>query len=154
MASVQRQIAVERLWELYDFDPFNGKLISKTTGKHVKGFLNKFGYLRMNVWYQGRPIQRPYSRVVWAWCYGYWPSQQVDHINRNKLDNRYWNLRDVSARVNNQNRGNFNGGYFRRSTGLWVAQAYINKKVTYLGSFSTLEESRNAYWQAIHRLTI
>jgi hypothetical protein len=149
MSNVTRNIPIQRLWELYDFDFIKGKLISKTTGKHVKGFPNKQGYLRITVWYDGRPIQRQYSRVVWAWFNGQWPQCQVDHINRNLADNNIWNLRDVTSRVNNQNRSNFKGGYYNKQSKKWVAQAYINKKVTCLGKFATLEESATAYWSTI-----
>jgi len=153
MSNVTRHIPIERLWELYDVDLIRGKLISKTTGKHVKGFSNKFGYLRITIWYAGRPIQRQYSRVIWAWLNGMWPLNQIDHINRNTLDNTIWNLRDVTSRVNNQNRSNFKGGYYNKEIKKWVAQAYINRKVTCLGKYATLEESAAAYWRAIQKLS-
>jgi hypothetical protein len=148
MTTLVRQIPVERLWDLYDYNPFIGKLISKTTGKPVKGFKNKFGYLRMTVWYAGRPIQRPYGRVVWAWFNGEWPIHEVDHINRNPSDNRIHNLRDVTCRENQQNRGNFAGTYWNKQHKKWRAQISLKGTVTYLGSFDTREKAQAAYWQA------
>lgn len=40
---------------------------------------------------------------------GDWPTQEVDHINRNKTDNRWYNLRDVPRSVNQKNRTNLGG---------------------------------------------
>lgn len=154
MRTVLRQIPVERLWDLYDFDLFKGKLISRTTGKPVKGFPNKFGYIRMTVWYNKRPIQRPYSRVVLAWLTGSWPIHDVDHINHDKTDHRPWNLRDVTCRVNQQNRRNFKGTYWNKEHQKWRAQISINGKLTYLGSFSTKEEAQQKYWEAHSKLQI
>lgn len=154
MRTVVRQIPIQRIWDLYDFNPFTGKLISRTTGKPVKGFLNRQGYLRMTVWYDGRPIQRPYSRVVFAWCAGFWPINDIDHINRNVLDNRSWNLRDVPSRVNQQNRGNFVGAYWNKEHRKWRAQARLDGIHTYLGSFDTKEEAQAAYWAACKGLVL
>jgi hypothetical protein len=43
-------------------------------------------------------------RLVWFYHYGVWPDNLIDHINGIKTDNRIVNLRDVSNRVNGQNR--------------------------------------------------
>lgn len=151
MRTVIREIPVERLWDLYDFDPFKGKLISRTTGKPVKGFPNRLGYLRMTVWHDGRPIQRPYGRVVWAWLTGAWPIHEIDHINRDKTDHKPWNLRDVTCRVNQQNRSNFAGAYWNKEHRHWRAQIRIDGQPVYLGKFKTKEEAQAAYWSACAR---
>lgn len=36
---------------------------------------------------------------------GAWPDLQIDHINRDQLDNRWLNLRQATASQNGQNRG-------------------------------------------------
>ena len=44
-------------------------------------------------------------RLAWFMIYGKMPSGVIDHINRNKTDNRITNLRDTSHRKNQWNRG-------------------------------------------------
>ena len=35
-------------------------------------------------------------RLAWLYVYGTWPKHDIDHINRNRSDNRICNLRDVT----------------------------------------------------------
>jgi hypothetical protein len=43
-------------------------------------------------------------RIIWLWMTGKWPKYDVDHEDRNALNNRWKNLRDVTRTVNNRNR--------------------------------------------------
>ena len=72
---------------------------------------------------------------------------QVDHINRNSLDNRLENLRCVSHSVNQQNTGirktNTSGVKnisYSKQNKLWRYEKMINKKIFYK-SFKTKEEA-------------
>lgn len=74
----------------------------------------------------------------------------IDHIDRNKLDNRKCNLRIATASVNAINRGlqsnNTSGhkGVRLNKHGSWVASITVNKKHIYIGSFKTKEEAVKA----------
>ena len=138
-------IPVERLWELYDYNPLTGQLISKRYSRPITGTL-KHG--AMGVWVGGRSTN--YGRIVFAWCTGTWPKQQVDHINRDFTDNRFWNLRDCSHRQNNQNKSTFNGGAtFSKAKQKWVAQIRLNGKKKHIGYFNSEAEARRAYAQSL-----
>ncbi len=161
VAAMTRLIPVERLWELYDYSPMTGALISKRTGRPVKQILDRAGYSRINIWFNdgtgNRPIQRGYHQVVYAWCVGHWAIHQVDHINRDKTDNRIHNLRDITSRENNSNKRTFNSGAtWNKEHKHWRAQIYYPgaKQQTLLGTFATESEAKAAYAAALERLPI
>lgn len=80
---------------------------------------------------------------------GYGDKSEVDHINRDKIDNRRANLRVVTRGQQVQNisshRGSssrFRGVYWaeRKESGRvskWRAQAFLNRKATRLGTFES-----------------
>ena len=82
---------------------------------------------------------------------------EIDHINRNKLDNQRLNLRIASRRLQTQNTdsyknndSSFIGVYFNKNSksNPWVARISINNKREHIGSFKTPEESSEAYQAA------
>lgn len=78
----------------------------------------------------------------------------VDHINRDKLDNRKCNLRICTSKENNRNmpiRKNTTQsirGVYKSSKNSWVARIKVNGKDIYLGSFKSEEEAINARQKA------
>ena len=74
-----------------------------------------------------------------------WDPREVDHINRNKLDNRRCNLRVVTRNQNRQNvpaqaKSGFRGVYVDRA-GRWYAQVRVGGKLNHLGTFDNEEEA-------------
>jgi hypothetical protein len=69
-------------------------------------------------------------------------AQPVDHINRNRLDNRKANLRIVTVRDNCLNRGVcVEPSVFLTRHGYQVLQQDVAGKVHVLGTYSTLQEA-------------
>lgn len=71
---------------------------------------------------------------------------QVDHINRNKLDNRKSNLRLVTnqqnqynTRLPRNNTSGFKGVYYNKDCNKWSAQITVNKQTINLGLFENKE---------------
>jgi hypothetical protein len=72
----------------------------------------------------------------------------VDHVNRDKLDNRRVNLRLVSHPTNmrNQDPRGKSGvvGVRQVNSGRWVARVHVNYRQIHIGRFDTLEEATEA----------
>lgn len=58
------------------------------------------GYRRVRMNYRSKRIALTAHRVVFAIVHGHWPRHEVDHINRDRSDNRPINLRDVTHALN------------------------------------------------------
>lgn len=77
------------------------------------------------------------------------PGEIVDHINRNKLDNRLKNLRIVNKSLNNYNKEIKNklgrGIYFDKSGNRYRACISHNNKTEKLGSFKNINDAKKMY---------
>lgn len=45
-----------------------------------------------------------YHRIVWLWVTGKWPRGNIDHIDKDAMNNRWSNLRDVTHKENMSNK--------------------------------------------------
>lgn len=115
------------------------------------------GYLSGRITYEGRYSRLGAHRAAWALTHGEYPSDQLDHVSRDRTDNRLANLRSASQTENNWNaaskprenglpRGVTKNGKYRFAAGIWNA-----KKYTYLGTFDTPEEASAAWQEAAQR---
>ncbi len=84
---------------------------------------------------------------------------QVDHINRNKLDNRRSNLRIVTNAQNSRNRtisGNnlsgFRGVYWSKLGSKWEVRIKYNYQSYFLGLFDSKLEASKVYDREATRL--
>lgn len=95
------EIPIAELLSRYEYNPNTGNIM-KVTSKGLKsiGYLDSKGYY--SVTHKG--ISLKMHRMAYALYYHRWPDNELDHINRNTLDNRIVNLRDADRFVNNQNR--------------------------------------------------
>lgn len=90
-------------------------------------------------------------RMAWLYVYGKLPEGDIDHINGNPGDNAIANLRDVSHRVNMQNRRRNSlkskTGFLGVSMckGKFLASISHLGKSLKLGRFMTAEEAHEAY---------
>jgi hypothetical protein len=94
-------------------------------------------------------------RIAWVMYYGELPSDQIDHINGVKGDNRISNLRVVNNQENQRNsamrRDNtsgITGVVWNKANSHWRATIRVDNHLKNLGSFSTIEEAADARKQA------
>ena len=89
----------------YTYDDEMGTLRKVTTGRPVGLKWKPDGhYITMGVPINGRIVKQVLHRMIWLYCKGRMPVDQLDHINGNMYDNRIGNLREVNQSENNMNR--------------------------------------------------
>jgi hypothetical protein len=91
-------------------------------------------------------------RVIWAMQTGAWPEHEVDHVNGDRTDNRWQNLRLATHAENlrnmrrpSDNTSGAKGVSFKKDRGLWRAYITLNGRCRHLGYFANLTDASNAY---------
>ncbi len=84
---------------------------------------------------------------------------ETDHINQNKLDNRKFNLRTVTASVNQTNKpipknntSGVQGVTWDRHRSLWKVHFSRNKKRFNIGNYKTKQEAITALGRALQNV--
>lgn len=96
-------------------------------------------------------------RLAFLYQLGFFPPDYVDHIDGNKANNIFLNLRLCNNKQNQRNRGiplnNTSGAKGVRISGSkFRATIYENNKQINIGSFNTKEEASAAYIKAAKEL--
>jgi hypothetical protein len=103
----RHRITPEYVRELLDYDPETGELTWRETKSgrtsKIAGTVQPChnGYRRKVVIDYGMYMAH---RVIWLWMTGKWPRGDIDHKDRNGLNNRWTNLHVVTKAENNKNR--------------------------------------------------
>ncbi len=154
MATQGINIPIEELHRQLRYDAETGKIFWRTgtpcyapgreTGAGTSG-----GYRQVVI---NRCVIRAH-RVAWALHYGHWPESQIDHINRDRADNRIVNLRLATNGQNARNRtaqSNNKCGLkgVSRYRNRWRATIFANGKQCNIGYFDDLNEAHAAYQAA------
>jgi hypothetical protein len=90
-------------------------------------------------------------RLAWLYVYGDWPAEQIDHVNRDRTDNRIANLREITQAQNCQNRSvqhNSTSGVagvtWNKTLGKWHARIGLGGRRRHVGWFRTKAEATAA----------
>lgn len=93
-------------------------------------------------------------RLAFLYMTGEWPKEHVDHINSDRNDNRWANLRAATNSENMQNvrvaREDNQSGLLgaHRNRRRYFAKIRVDGKTRRLGSFGTAQEAHDAYMAA------
>lgn len=140
-------ITREAVQKVLEYDPETGAFtwlsnrIKALTGKPLSS-VNCYGYLRLKLF--GKEYVA--HRIAFLLVLGRMPVDQVDHINGDRMDNRWVNLREVSNAENCRNRkvrSDNNSGYmgvsWESGRNKWKAGICFDGQRRHLGYFDTLE---------------
>ncbi len=118
----------------------------KSKGEYYeKKFSLRGGYKRLQLWNEGKKKCYQIHRII---AYAYLgldinnPKIQIDHIDRDRLNNCISNLRLVS---NQENQFNKCCKGYTKIGNKYRARIRLNGKYIYLGNYDTRELAHNAY---------
>lgn len=156
MKDYETGLTADWLRDHFEYDPETGRfkrlwpvVIGRGGVRHLAGTLtgalHKDGYIYVGI------NKRLYveHRLAWLWMTGSWPKAEVDHIDGNRSNNRWDNLREATVQQNRMNttgqrsRKNPYPGVYEHvhSKGKHCAQIKFNGEVLYLGMFDTPEDA-------------
>ncbi len=93
-------------------------------------------------------------RLAWLYQTGQWPKGEIDHRDGNPSNNRFDNLRDVTAQVNKQNQRRapvgkkyspLLGAQWCKQAGKWKTSIRVDGRQRFLGFFETDADASAAY---------
>ena len=142
-------ITKELLLNHLSYNKTSGKMFWKNpTSNRVKvgqevGTLCNTGHLKVRL--IGKSLYL--HRLIWFLEMGKWPDKHIDHVNKNKTDNRFTNLRECDDLLNsiNRSRGGLMGCYFSKQKQKWIVDSKLNGVRKTKGGFNTEYEAHRYY---------
>lgn len=130
------KVTFGRLRELLSYNPESGefKWLSVRGGSRA-GYFDRTGYLRIMI------DRRAYlaHRLAWLYMAGKWPAHEIDHINCDKSNNCFANLREATRSENMANIGKqsanssgLKGVTWHKRDRKWRAQIKIRGEVRHI----------------------
>lgn len=146
-------ITQKQLKKLLYYTPHTGTFTRLISTSNVVKVGDIAGCLNAQKYYSIRINKKSYlcHRLAWLYIYGYFPKNQIDHINHNRGDNRICNLREVTMQENKRNSpipsNNTSGTigvYWHKQRQKWLASIKVNKKQLSLGIYKNKEDAIKA----------
>lgn len=147
-------LTLARLKTLISYDPETGVFtrvgFRKGRGRagSKAGTFDDDGYVIVCVDYKSYRA----NRLAWFYLFGVWPDGSIDHINGDRSDDRWCNLREISNQENSQNRHGPNAGRVRQlPIGVYSSGSGFKSRIRvggvnhHLGRFDTPELASAAY---------
>jgi len=120
------------------FGKLQKRFKSDKSPKLIEGNIGSNGYLYVSLTINGKHVKRTiHSIMAEVFLENTHKHRNIDHINRDKTDNRLENLRYFSQSYNMLNRNDISNIFFDEKKGKWLCK--ISNKL--IGSFYTKEEA-------------
>ena len=147
--------SLEQLKEKFEYDPLTGNVYGLNWGasrqRKLLTSISENGYYRVSIMINGKQIAVLLHRVAYELQTNeLLGSHVIDHIDHDKLNNKFSNLRKVCRKENNRNLGkrksNSTGvsGAYQLPSGKWRVQIKVDGKNRHIGCFETIEQAAEA----------
>lgn len=147
---------LEYIRDNYIYDPSTGQIdgpLRKNIGEiRYTQHNNRYLYV-INI--KGRKYRR--YHLAWFLYHGAWPRQQIDHKDRNSLNDVITNLQEVDDFKQQQNKENYSGyrdfSILKKNDGKWRAKNLVVRnqaRGVILGYVKDIEEGKkliDQYWE-------
>jgi hypothetical protein len=155
-------LRADRLRSLFHYDCSSGKFkrIAVVKGARVgsvAGHLKGNGYIHFSI--DGKKYGA--HRLAWLYMTGELPNGDIDHIDGNRANNAFANLRCVDRSTNLENiRGakshnkssGLLGAYRVANSSRWHSKIQVRGRTVSLGCYDTAEQANAAYMRAKYEL--
>lgn len=156
--TAENSLTVERLRELVRYDPLTGVFTNIAPRKKVR-VGDRAGTRESGRWVITIDYRHfPAARLAWLYMTGAWPTNQVDHEDRDPLNDAWLNLREATNKQNQENRSldgrnksGVKGVHWSNARSKWVAQIRHNGKTHHLGLFFDLNDAKRVRLEAESR---
>lgn len=150
MSNKDCTLTQKEIKELLDYSPSTGQFRWRVGRRGTACVGSNAGYLCGHGYIEIRVFGKRYyaHRLAWLYVYGHFPDKYIDHINRQKSDNRIVNLRDVSQAKNCANRSKKVNGFSlanRNKYKKYRARIKVNGIEKHIGYFLSANEAIVAY---------
>lgn len=133
----------EEVAKLLEYNPETGDLIwrggpNRKAGKVAGCARTTHGYRLISI----NGVSTGAHRIAWLLYYGEWPDRPIDHINRDRLDNRICNLRKANlsqntfnACIRSNNKSGHPGVYWDAKIKRWRVQIRRDGRTVHIGVY-------------------
>lgn len=151
MSSTQTDLTLDQVNKVLTYDPISGILLWNA-GICIKGVRpsSRAGHIKKTGYRGIRLFGKLYleHRLIWFIQTGAFPTGEIDHINQDRSDNSWANLREVTRSENSRNRSRNpdsklgeHGIWFNSRTNKYVAEITVDGKKVYQKSFADIDQA-------------
>lgn len=150
----EKNLSHKHVKECFHYEPSSGKLTWKISKARCVKIGQEAGWMRSDGYRQVEVDGTKFlvHRLIYFFIEGKFPPKEIDHIDGNKSNNRWNNIRACSRSENMSNAGprrnnklGIRGVYYDPKRRRYITRIRKGCTKKYIGSFKTKEEAARAY---------
>lgn len=153
----QEGITQSLVQEMFRYDSLTGEFFRRISRSGNGGRAGTLAGSLSEGYLQTRIGKKTYKihRLIWLYVYGYFPETEIDHIDRDRLNNKIENLREASSQCNARNRkersdntSGVKGVYWCKRGSRWSVYICISQKKRFVGYYQDYADAVSARFAA------